>query len=63
MKEKVSKMKAKLIRKEKLNNKEVLVFKNTMKPRLPMAPAGFAFKNRKDKKKINKVTIDNWDKI
>ena len=45
-------MRAKILRKEKMGNREVLVFKNTAKPRLPMAKGGFAFKTSK---KINVV--------
>jgi len=57
-------MKVKILRKEKNGNKEVLVFKNTAKPRLPMAKGGFAFKtSKKDKRKRMKVTVDNWERI
>lgn len=58
--------KGKLIRKENINiNREILVYVNTIKQRIPIAPPGFAFKSKKQriKNKRVKVTRDNWDRI
>jgi len=48
-----------------IGNKEVLVYANTAKRRIPMAPAGVTHKSLKDRirTKRNKITIDNWDRI
>jgi hypothetical protein len=58
-------MKKKLLRKETINNREVLVFANVIKPRLPIAPPGFAHTTKKQRirNKRIKVTQFNWDKI
>lgn len=41
--------------------KETIIFKNTVKQRIPVAKPGFAFKTKKEQKRT-KITLDNWDK-
>ncbi len=57
-------MKRKLLRKENINNREVLVYANVVKPRLPIAPPGHAHLTKKQslKSKRVKITLNNWDK-
>lgn len=59
-------MKAKLLSKSVTRNKETLVFKNTVKSRIPVAKAGFVMKSKRDKvinKRVRKITVDNWDRV
>lgn len=56
-------MKKKLLRRENINNREVLVYANVIKPRLPIAPPGHTHNTKKQYGKRIKVTQYNWDKI
>lgn len=56
--------KAKLLRKQKTSKLESLVFANTLKRRIPIAPPGFSFKSSKAMKNKNiRITKDNWEKL
>jgi hypothetical protein len=41
--------------------KEILRFKNTVKPRIPIPRPGCGFKTKIEKIKNKKITLDNWD--
>lgn len=56
--------KSNLIRKENINNREILVYHNSVKARIPISPPGFAHKSKKDHNRIKgKITVDNWDRL
>lgn len=58
-------MKKILLEKKTSARGETLVFKNTIKPRIPIAPVGNAHLSKKDrlKSKRIKITQFNWDKM
>jgi len=61
---KVVDMRKKLLRKEKVYNREILVYKDISKRRIPIAKPGFAMKSDKSLKHRNvRITVDNWDKM